>query len=823
MILVVPLLARVSCQILDSGLRIQQPSPTRAVSSAFAYRYDHPWYRADTERPVDVITDVVNELGVRILQQYLTRGNVAFSPTGVAFVLAALYEGSAGRGSQQIAEAIGLPANRDVTRIGFRDIHRRLRSYLNADGFLGGLTLSRENIKLRPEYEDILRFYGFDLSSIEQEANVTVSMEDSSGITELPTSTIGSSMPSTEMANTENVPDMTTTTSTGAITTLPPAGAETTVVPSTAAGVTQQTVTMASTGATDVQSTLAPVTSTGTIVQNTSPTQSINSLTAVTSGESIQPTPSAGAETVVGSPNTITPIVNTDSQMIPTTNVVTVADNQGQQTSPTVTVGDSATSASVPNESVQPSTGAGTTTAAATDAGVTVSMSTDVSTTNTEVPMTTNMLSSDSPTTIVTDPNTDALVAASSVVINMMSVNTTIPNETLSTVTMNSLTTVVPVKLNSANVTISSPVTETMMVNDVNLQSNTETSADTPVGNTLGMIAANDLTMTTMINIDDAVTTVIPPVSTTNANNLAGNNVTIANSMMGSIDNETTVSLVDENMISNRKKKDVINLIDGIINSNTVKDESHDRSPNLRKRKTRSLRGYFSSYPDEGIWMQNLEIWKSYNTVNPSESSIGDSSAEMSFLVNGCDVSSVSASRYIAVLPFAYFPSLQAVALEFPLDDPRYNIILFMPTDKTDTLRLARDLSGKSLRLLRKRLQPTWVRATIPSFMLRGFVTLTPFLQRLGILDVFEPRVADLSPMTSDLGVYARDVQQSIGVNIRNYMKPDRTHSRNGLFERAGPEPFTALHPFLYFIVDTETSVSLIAGRVDDPLNSRIL
>ncbi|XP_018338567.1 PREDICTED: mucin-17 [Trachymyrmex septentrionalis] len=801
------------------------------LSSAFAYRYGHPWYRADTERPVDVITDVVNELGVRILQQYFTRGNVAFSPTGVAFVLAALYEGSAGRGSQQIAEAICLPANRDVTRIGFRDIHRRLRSYLNADGFLGGLTLSRENTRLRPEYEDILRFYGFDLSSIEQEANVTVSTEDSSGITELPTSTIGSSMPSTEMANTENVPDMTTTTSTGAITTLPPAGAETTVVPSTAPGVTQQTVTTTSTGATDVQSTLASVTGTGTIVQNTSPTQSINSSTAVTSGESIQPTPSA--ETVVGSPNTITPIVSTDNQLIPTTNIVTVAGNQDRQTSPTVTAGDSATSASsVPNDSVRPSTDPGTTAAAATDAGVTISMSTDVSTsaTNTEVPMTTNALSSDySSTTIVADPSSDALVAASSVVVNMMPADTTIPNATLSTVTMNSLTTVVPVMLNSANVTISSPVTETMMVNGVNLQSSTESSADTPVGNTSGMTVANDLATTTVTNIDDAVavssaTIVVPPVSaTTNANDLAGNNFTIANSMMSSIDNQTGASLVDENTISNRKKKDIINLIDSIINSNTVKDESHDRPPNLRKRKARNLRGYFSSYPDEGIWMQNLEIWKSYNTVNPSESSIGDSSAEMSFLVNGCDVSSVSASRYIAVLPFAYFPSLQAVALEFPLDDPRYNIILFMPTDKTDTLRLARDLSGKSLRLLRKRLQPTWVRATIPSFMLRGFVTLTSFLQRLGILDVFEPRVADLSPMTSDLGVYARDVQQSIGVNIRNYMKPDRTHSRNGLFERAGPEPFTALHPFLYFIVDTETSVSLIAGRVDDPLNSRIL
>lgn len=95
------------------------------MTFAYAYRYDS-WYRADTQRPVDVITDVINDLGLKILQQYSAHGNVAFSPTGVAFVLAALYEGSAGRGCQQIVEAIGLPS-RDVTRIGFRDIHRRLR------------------------------------------------------------------------------------------------------------------------------------------------------------------------------------------------------------------------------------------------------------------------------------------------------------------------------------------------------------------------------------------------------------------------------------------------------------------------------------------------------------------------------------------------------------------------------------------------------------------------------------------------------------------------------------------------------------------------
>lgn len=64
--------------------------------------------------------------------------------------------------------------------------------------------------------------------------------------------------------------------------------------------------------------------------------------------------------------------------------------------------------------------------------------------------------------------------------------------------------------------------------------------------------------------------------------------------------------------------------------------------------------------------MQDLGIWKPYSTTL-NEASVRDST-EISFLVNGCDVSSVTASRYFAVLPFAYFPSLHAVALEFPLD-----------------------------------------------------------------------------------------------------------------------------------------------------------
>ncbi|XP_072742879.1 uncharacterized protein Ir93a isoform X3 [Anoplolepis gracilipes] len=753
------------------------------LSFAFAYRYD-PWYRADTQRPVDVLTDVVNDLGVKILQQYSTHGNVAFSPTGVAFVLAALYEGSAGRGCQQIVEAIGLPS-RDVTRIGLRDIHRRLRSYLNADGFLGGLTLSRENTRLRPEYEDILRFYGFDLSSIEQEANVTVNTGDSSGTTnfELPTSTVGSTIP----MDSRNEPDTTTTLT---ITTLP---SETTI----AADAVQQNVTM---DVIDVQS--STVTSTEPAVPSTS-TSTASSLPAVTFGESTQP----ASTTVIA-----------DSQTNPIT--VLVANDQSSTVAAVDAGIETVANTIVPNAVTENAENANSNANVQVPHGLDTTTAADAGAMGDEIP--TNI----SPTTIVVDATP---------------VNNTFVTDA-NTVTSNSLIPAISTSLTSAtNLTTSSSVIEIMTDNSVFSQSNVTSMDAPPARNTSEIISpTRDVTMTPIINDDDATASVptttissMQAISTTASSDLVGNSndSAITDSM-----NNQTISSLKENAVSMKKESGPDLKV--IMNDGTVKDES----PSLRERKARSPRGYFSSYPDEGIWMQNLEIWKSYSTVNPGESPAEDSSAEISFLVNGCDVSSVSASRYIAVLPFAYFPSLHAVALEFPLDDPRYNIILLMPTDKTDTHRLARDLSGKSLRLLRKRLQPTWVRATIPSFMLRGFVTLTSFLQRLGIVDVFEPRLADLSPMTSDLGVYARDVQQSIGVNIRNYMKPDRTHSRessnvvpprrdyyrylppgNGLFERAGPVSFTALHPFLYFIVDAETSVSLIAGRVEDPLNSRIL
>ena len=80
-------------------------------------------------QPVELMVDATNHLGFNILDLHsqLNKNNVAFSPCGLMSVLVALYEGSNGKSALELKEALKFPRERDIVRIGIRDVHRRLR------------------------------------------------------------------------------------------------------------------------------------------------------------------------------------------------------------------------------------------------------------------------------------------------------------------------------------------------------------------------------------------------------------------------------------------------------------------------------------------------------------------------------------------------------------------------------------------------------------------------------------------------------------------------------------------------------------------------
>ncbi|XP_034948499.1 uncharacterized protein Spn85F isoform X2 [Chelonus insularis] len=563
------------------------------------------------ENPLNVMTDIINDLGIKLLNCYVERpGNVAFSPVGLAFVLTALYEGSAGHTNRQLIHVLSLPRDRRVTRVGMRDINRKLRSYLNADAFLGGLTLNRDDIMLRPEYEDILRFYGFDVADTTK-GNGTIN------------NTVNSTSPDSTTADTNN-----------------------------------QTDSMIE----NIETTTAPILAVpGVIDTIAGSTTASNSLTPATTNPTVE---------IIAATNNVT-------------NMAIMAD--------------------IMNEN------------------------------STRIP------------------------------INNLETTTVTPSMAIGTITDTNIITTLTTPIASENQTV------------VNMGGN---------GNN------GDNGMSSMSSVDANVTTRM----------------------------EMTVSIIDS-------VTDVNNQTDAVA------IDTNDTS-NVRRKRSFHHRRLLP------VWFDDLNTWQDYPTSDDEfQESMDQQTTELKFLVHGCDAASITTVTYTTVLPFAYFPLLHAIGLEFPLDDPRYNMIIMVPTDDVDAQTLTRIFPSKSLRYLRNSMRSTWVKATIPSFMLRGFITLTPYLQQLGIKDAFEPRAADLSPMSPDLGIYARDVHQSIGVNIRNYLKgnengdnstntsikKDEYYPAENILGIKEPIPFTADRPFLFFIVDAETSLSLIAGRIDDPLNSRII
>ncbi|XP_045471231.1 uncharacterized protein LOC123678296 isoform X2 [Harmonia axyridis] len=177
---------------------------------------------------------------------------------------------------------------------------------------------------------------------------------------------------------------------------------------------------------------------------------------------------------------------------------------------------------------------------------------------------------------------------------------------------------------------------------------------------------------------------------------------------------------------------------------------------------------------------------------------------------------------YDSVLPFLYIPSPSAMALAFPLDSEKYYLLLLLPSeDNTLDDVICKLYMHNTFKYILNNLELTHVRVNIPSFNLNGRITLTNTLQKLGIQRIFEPRQADFSPMTSTEDVYVTNIEQAISVTIKNNLniKKDTRHGHHYYSE---PIRFDVNRPFLYFVIDSELQIILMAGKVVNPLNIRI-
>lgn len=121
-----------------------------AATAALFTDGGHPAQRTSIKSAQDIMVDITNRFAFSVMRVHTEKGfadaavfgrrggdvkhdNFVFSPCGLSSVLIALYEGATGQSAYEIYRAMRLPWDRDVVRVGIRDIHRRLRVSFRVD------------------------------------------------------------------------------------------------------------------------------------------------------------------------------------------------------------------------------------------------------------------------------------------------------------------------------------------------------------------------------------------------------------------------------------------------------------------------------------------------------------------------------------------------------------------------------------------------------------------------------------------------------------------------------------------------------------------
>lgn len=100
--------------------------------------HEKPLFVIQKNTPQVIMTDIMNQFAFKVLYSHSisNENNFAFSPCGLGSVLIALFEGSGGKSSYEMYRALHLPWERDIVRVGYRDIHRRLKVILLINIFI---------------------------------------------------------------------------------------------------------------------------------------------------------------------------------------------------------------------------------------------------------------------------------------------------------------------------------------------------------------------------------------------------------------------------------------------------------------------------------------------------------------------------------------------------------------------------------------------------------------------------------------------------------------------------------------------------------------
>ena len=172
---------------------------------------------------------------------------------------------------------------------------------------------------------------------------------------------------------------------------------------------------------------------------------------------------------------------------------------------------------------------------------------------------------------------------------------------------------------------------------------------------------------------------------------------------------------------------------------------------------------------------------------------------------------------------FDYYEDEDVQVVSLPYKDGRTSMLVILP--KGDLRGLEEDISVDRITYWMDHMNKTEVLVEIPKFTMDQTYDLKPILMELGVHDIFDPSVADLSGLSSGgddhYKLFVSFVVHKSYIDVNENGTEAAAATATGVEFTAIPDQnykvFRANRPFIYMIVDGETNGILFMGRMTSP------
>ena len=164
---------------------------------------------------------------------------------------------------------------------------------------------------------------------------------------------------------------------------------------------------------------------------------------------------------------------------------------------------------------------------------------------------------------------------------------------------------------------------------------------------------------------------------------------------------------------------------------------------------------------------------------------------------------------------FEYAKADGVQVLRMPYKGDRLSMLVVLPNERGGLAALEGNITHTAVGEWRNLVSNADMVVSIPKFEAKTRYDLTKLLPHLGITDVFDESLSDLSGM-GDGPLFIGKATQDAYVNV-NEEGTEAAAVTSLVTTLSSPPSFVADRPFLFFIIDDESGTILFMGRVADP------